>query len=80
MKASITIHLDDGKEVTLTMDQAIELRDKLNRLAQSKEPAPFYVPPIPQPMYNPVKWAEPTSWPPKDWPPGTIISSDQKGV
>lgn len=37
MKATITIYLDNGTKVELSLDEALELRDKLNKLAPKQE-------------------------------------------
>ena len=66
MKLDITIYLDSGRQISMTLAELFELRDKLAEIAPRKEPAPFYVPPIPQPVYWPL--------------PEIIFNADNKGV
>lgn len=68
MKLDITICLDSGRQISMTLAELLELRDKLKEFVPTKEPAPYYVPPL--------------KWPPfPDWPPVPIISkADNKGV
>ncbi len=71
MKTTITIYLDSGTKVALSLDEAIELRDKLNKLAPVRETE------LDRWLKSP--WDPPNT--PPSWPPGTIICGyDNKGV
>ena len=63
----ITIMLDDGTELTLTTDEAIELRNRLTNLIGDKtmvEYPPYYTPCVPHDGY---KYPAPNYHPNEFW-------------